>query len=106
MSSNASFDIPLDPFLEPHVEGHDRLFGPAFAFLIEHPSGKKCLFDLSIIKNLSEYTPKLREMLSEPEITVTTEKDVIECLREHGVTGTQINEIIWSHWHWDQYVAF
>ncbi|KAK3110076.1 hypothetical protein LTR53_016015 [Teratosphaeriaceae sp. CCFEE 6253] len=101
IDSTSRLDIPMAPFLQPDYVGHDRLLGPCFAFLIEHPSRKPILFDLAIRKDwdkLPSY-PKWVEM----EWGIKVEKDVAEILREHDVDvdGGAIDAIIWSHHHWD-----
>jgi len=71
---------------------------PAFAFLIEHPSKRKVLFDLGVRKDFENYSPGIAKRIADWNITV--EKDVREQLEENGVSGDDIESIIWSHWHW------
>lgn len=33
---------------------------------------------------------------------VDVKKDIREILEEHGVSGSEIEAVIWSHWHFDQ----
>ena len=94
--------IPLEPFVQPHIKGHDTIKCPAFSFLIEHPSSRSILFDLGVKKNpLETYSPRIVDRIKSGGWKVTVEKDVREQLEENGVKGESIEAIIWSHWHWD-----
>ena len=44
--------VPLAPFLEPPIRGHETLDCPAFAFLVTHESGRRLLFDLGVRKDV------------------------------------------------------
>jgi hypothetical protein len=44
--------VPLAPFLEPPIKGHETLDCPAFAFLVTHESGRRVLFDLGVRKDV------------------------------------------------------
>ncbi|KAK5701106.1 hypothetical protein LTR17_022869 [Elasticomyces elasticus] len=101
IDSTARLDIPMAPFLQPDYVGHDRLLGPCFSFLIEHPSKKPVLFDLAIRKDwdkLPSY-PKWVEL----KWNINVQKDVADVLRENSVDvdGGAVDAIIWSHHHWD-----
>ena len=43
--------IPTEVFMEGKIPGFDYLHAPAYSFLIEHPSGRKALFDLGVRKD-------------------------------------------------------
>lgn len=89
-------------FFEPPIKGYEELSVPSYSFLIEHPSGRKLLFDLGIRKDWENLSPTilgLMEKLGPAKAEV--KKDVREQLEEHGVSGSSIEGIIWSHWHFD-----
>lgn len=91
----------MSPFLQPDYTGHPDLLGPAFSFLIEHPTRKPILFDLGVRKDwqaLPSY-PKFVEL----QWDIKVEKDVATILKDQGVDvdGGAIESIIWSHHHWD-----
>lgn len=96
-------NIPTAVFFTPTIKGHDKLEAPCHSFLIEHPSGRKLLFDLGVRKdweNLSAVTVKMLKTL-ETQVSSRYEKGVRAILEEHGVPGSSIEGIIWSHWHFD-----
>lgn len=94
---------PVAYFIEPAIDGHTTLVGPAFSFLVEHTSGRKVLFDLSVRKDPENFAPWVRGLLESPGWNINTTKDVADTLREGGldVAGGDIEAIIWSHWHFD-----
>jgi hypothetical protein len=88
--------MPVGTMFEPTIKGHTRLRSPSYAFLIENESlGSKVLFDLGTQKNWKEQAPSVVSMIEEASWEVTVEKDVAEILREHGVSLSEINAIIW-----------
>lgn len=94
--------LPTNLFFEPPIRGYDELSVPSYSFLIEHSSGRKLLFDLGIRKdweNLSPATAGLIDKIGPAKLEV--KKGVREQLEEHGVHGSSIEGIIWSHWHFD-----
>lgn len=69
---------------------------------MEHPSGRKLLFDLGVRKDWENWAPKVLEILSHaPDAKNEVRQGVREQLEEHGVPGSSIEGIIWSHWHMD-----
>lgn len=89
-------------FFGPNIKGHDALSCPAYSFLVEHPSGRKLIFDLGLRKDVDNLALKIREtFLQMPGSKVETKLDVREQLEEHGVPGSSIEGVIWSHWHFD-----
>lgn len=91
----------MSPFLQPDYTGHPHLTGPSFSFLIEHPSGKRILFDLGVRhdwQKLPSY-PKFRSQAW----GILVQKDVARILEEadFDVAKGAISEIVLSHHHWD-----
>lgn len=88
-------------FLQPDYTGHPNLTGPSLAFLIEHPSGKKIMFDLGVRhdwQKLPSY-PKFRK----GGWGIMVQKDVARILQENDfdIDDGAISSIILSHHHWD-----
>ncbi|KAH8803591.1 beta-lactamase-like protein [Xylogone sp. PMI_703] len=91
---------PLGFFVKDPLTGHETLECPSFAFLIQHPSGKKVLFDLGLRKDVESFPPVIREGMT--DFSMVAEKDVAQILQEDGKVGLdEIDSIIWSHWHTD-----
>ncbi|RFU33662.1 hypothetical protein B7463_g2685, partial [Scytalidium lignicola] len=92
-------NIPANRFFVPEIKGFQYLDCPAYSFLIEHPSGRKLLFDLGVRKDWENLAPKVADGVKRWKVTV--QKGVREILEENGVPGKNIEAVIWSHWHWD-----
>ena len=101
IDTGARATLPFS-MVTPTIKGFETLKDfPAFSFLIEHPSGRKILFDLGIRKDWNNYAGPITDAFRERGWIVTTEKGVEEVLEEHGVRRGEIEAIVWSHWHWD-----
>lgn len=95
-------NIPASHFVEPQIRGFDTLSAPSYSFLIEHPSGRKLLFDLGVRKDWDKLSPFTANMIASiGPAKLEVKKGVREQLEEHGVPGSSIEGIIWSHWHFD-----
>ncbi|KAI0425647.1 beta-lactamase-like protein [Xylaria sp. FL1042] len=91
---------PLGFFVKDPLPGHETLDCPSFVFLIQHPSGKKVLFDLGLRKDTEAFPPIVRGGMA--AFAMTAEKDVAQILQEDGkIALGEIDSIIWSHWHND-----
>ena len=93
--------FPIRPFFTPVVAGVEQLEGNAYSFLIEHPSGKKLLFDLGARVDFESNAPALVRRLKSYGFTPAINKDVATILSEGGMDLRNINAVIWSHHHWD-----
>ncbi|KAM0142658.1 hypothetical protein ACHAP3_001764 [Botrytis cinerea] len=93
--------IPLSAFASPAISGHTHISGPAYSFLIEHPSSRSLLFDLGVRRDWENLAPRITERIKDGGWKVTVQKGVREQLEEHGVSAANIEAVIWSHWHWD-----
>jgi glyoxylase-like metal-dependent hydrolase (beta-lactamase superfamily II) len=99
--STTRLNLPMSAFLQPDYTGHPDLTGPSLSFLIEHPAGKRILFDLGVRhdwQKLPSY-PKFRRMAW----GITVRKDVARILEEENVdvSNGAISSIVLSHHHWD-----
>lgn len=77
----------------------NRQFSPDYSFLIEHPSGKKVLFDLGIRKDL-ENNPEVIQK-DYPLIEPKVRRDAVDILATGGLEASDIDAVIFSHLHFD-----
>jgi hypothetical protein len=95
--------IPLKGFVQPEIKGFTHLKCPAFSFLIEHPSNRKLLFDLGVRKDTENFAPRIRKRISDGGWDVVVKQGVREQLEANGVKGSDIEGVVWSHWHCKQH---
>ncbi|KAF4555239.1 Cytochrome P450-like protein 80 [Elsinoe fawcettii] len=92
----------LQRFMAPPVPGLETFkTSPSLSFLIEHPSGRRLVWDLGIRKDYQNYSPSIAAYLPTTKYSIEVEKNVIDILREGGIEPQSIEAVIWSHWHWD-----
>ncbi|KAF2086602.1 hypothetical protein K490DRAFT_66385 [Saccharata proteae CBS 121410] len=101
IDTGARVSLPMTNFLKPDMPGKTRLSGPAYSFLITHPSGRRVLFDLSIRKDIENFPPRIRDRIKDPDWDVKSPQHVADVLTKHGIDLSEVEAIIWSHWHWD-----
>ncbi|PGH10922.1 hypothetical protein AJ79_05167 [Helicocarpus griseus UAMH5409] len=89
------FYKPPVPGLETHAST------PSFSFLLEHPSGRKLVWDLGIRKDYQNYSPKIAAYIPTTKYDIKVTHNVVDILEENGIKGEEIEAVIWSHWHWD-----
>ena len=88
--------------MTPPVPGLEKFeTSPSLSFLLEHPSGRKLVFDLGIRKDYNNYSPKIAAYIPTTKYDIKVSKNVVDILEDHGIPGKEIEAIIWSHWHWD-----
>ena len=95
IDTTTSVTVPIYIFMEPDMPGFTRMKCNAFSFLIEHPSGRKLLFDLGVRKDWRNLAPMIIKRIEADEFDVAIEKNVIDILGEQGMKGEQIEAIIW-----------
>ena len=88
----------------PSIKGFDNFNAGTWAFLIEHPTGRKLLYDLGLRKDWWKLAPtsglqKLIDSSAAKEIQVA--KNIADILRENGIQLEDVEALIWSHSHWD-----
>ncbi|KAF2500167.1 Metallo-hydrolase/oxidoreductase, partial [Lophium mytilinum] len=88
-------------FLTPVFKGKEWISAPSYSTLIEHPSGRKLLFDLSVRKDWENLSPAITAMNEQIGTKIEAEKGVSDVLSENGINPSEIESVIWSHWHWD-----
>ncbi|OJJ81314.1 MBL fold metallo-hydrolase [Aspergillus glaucus CBS 516.65] len=92
----------LHRFMGPPVPGMEtHPSNPSFSFLLEHPSGRKVVFDLGIRKDYLNYAPKIAEYIPTTKYKIEVTKNVVDILEEDGIKAGDVEAVIWSHWHWD-----
>lgn len=85
----------------PDIKGFDKVLCGSWTFLIEHPSGRKLLYDLGSRKDWENLPPSigLKGLMEAGVINeFRVEKNVSEILTEGGIDTKHIEGIIWSHW--------
>ncbi|KIK54098.1 hypothetical protein GYMLUDRAFT_63408 [Collybiopsis luxurians FD-317 M1] len=92
---------PAGRFISPVKSGKERLYIAVYAFLIEHPNGRRMMFDLGLRKDLSGYSPVLQRLLREGKFDMKVEADITEQLKAGGISLEQVDTVIWSHTHFD-----
>lgn len=68
---------------------------PSWSFLIEHPSGKKILYDLGILQDWRSLAPVISESLRERGWEVDVKEEVIDIIEKNGIPAKDISSIIW-----------
>ncbi|KIV94080.1 hypothetical protein PV10_05236 [Exophiala mesophila] len=92
----------LKRFMAPDVPHLERFKdSPSLTFLIEHPSGRKLVWDLGIRKDYQNYSKSISDYLPTTNYNIQVDKNVVDILEENGILGDDIEAVIWSHWHWD-----
>ncbi|CAG2010693.1 unnamed protein product [Fusarium graminearum] len=92
----------LERFMAPAVPGLETFkSSPSLSFLIEHQSGRKLVFDLGIRKDYDNYSPSIAKYLPTTNYTIEVVGNVADILQDNGISLTEIEAVIWSHWHWD-----
>ncbi|OBT60642.1 hypothetical protein VE03_09957 [Pseudogymnoascus sp. 23342-1-I1] len=86
--------------LVPQVHTH-KTKSPSLSFLIQHPSGRKLVWDLGIRKDYNNYAPSIANYIPTTGYEIDVTQNVVEVLEEKGIKGEEIEAVIWSHWHWD-----
>lgn len=91
-----------ESMFDPPIEGWKTYKAGTWSFLIEHPSGRKLLYDLGCRKDWENLPAPLmiKEMMQEGGFgKLDVKKNVSEILTEGGVSLQSIEGIIWSHWY-------
>lgn len=86
----------LNRFMAPPVPGLETFpTSPSFSFLLEHPSGRKLVFDLGIRKDFNNYSPKITEYLPSTNYDIQVQKNVVDILEESGIEAKDVEAVIW-----------
>ncbi|KAL2813845.1 beta-lactamase-like protein [Aspergillus granulosus] len=100
--STARLTVPASHLLAPST-GLDglTLTAPSYSFFIEHPSGRKVLFDLGLRKDWWNLTPSTGHFLETAGWKLEASKNVSDILQENNEPLAAIEAVIWSHHHFD-----
>lgn len=96
--------IGSDQIWNPPIPGFGRFKAGTWAFLIEHPSGRKLLYDLGLRKDWKNLSPNVGLVKSFDAgiiAKIEVEKNISQILEERSVDLASIEGLIWSHFHWD-----
>ena len=90
-------ELKLDSrqFVGPPVPGFDFINGMAYSFLLEHPSGRKLLFDMGMRKDWQNLSKPMSDRIISSGLVVSAEKNVADILNENGMKCDEIEGIIW-----------
>ncbi|PON20006.1 metallo-beta-lactamase superfamily protein [Trichoderma gamsii] len=92
----------MSRFSKPNIRGMETLQPiPSSSYFIEHPSGRRLMFDLGPRKDLENLSPMLSKRMAKGGWQAEITQEVPEALQQHGIPIESIENVIWSHWHWD-----
>lgn len=88
--------VILKRFMAPAVPGLETFETlPTLCFLLEHPSGRKLVWDLGIRKDYTNYAPEIASYITTTKYHIQAPKNVADILQEEGVDLHQIEAVIW-----------
>ena len=83
-------------FMTPPVPGLETFkSSPSLSFLLEHPSGRKLVWDLGIRKDYTNYSPKISAYIPTTKYNIQVTKNVVEILEENGIAREDVEAVIW-----------
>jgi hypothetical protein len=74
-----------------------RFKAPGKSFLVEHPDGRRVVFDLGIRKDVENIVQSYRDEMREGATVVDFGPDIAETLVGGGIPLDSINAVIWRH---------
>ncbi|TEA21381.1 Cytochrome P450 monooxygenase mpaDE [Colletotrichum sidae] len=84
-------------FMAPAVSGVDTFTtSPSLCFLLEHPSGRKLVWDLGIRKDYHNYAPAITSYLPTTKYNIEVTKNLVEILEDDGIAARDVEAVIWS----------
>lgn len=83
-------------FVAPPVPGLEKKRpSPSLSFLLEHPSGRRLVWDLGIRKDYENYAPKIANYIPTTNYDMDVTKNVADILEEDGVSTGSVEAVIW-----------
>lgn len=97
MMSPAVFGpVVLERFVAPAVPGLDTLGAiPSLCFLLEHPTGRKLVWDLAIRKDYHNYAPDIAAYIPTTNYTIHAPQNVADILQDNGVDLHHVEAVVW-----------
>lgn len=68
---------------------------PSLCFLLEHPTGRRLVWDLGIRKDYHNYSPSIAQYLPTTKYDIQVEKSVADILEDHGVSRSSVEAVVW-----------
>lgn len=85
----------LNRFMAPPIPGLETFKScPSLSFLLEHPSGKKLVWDLGIRKDYQNYSPKIASYIPTTGYDIRIQNDVAGTLQDAGMRLEEIDAVI------------
>ena len=86
----------LDRFMAPAVPGLETFPScPSHSFLLEHPSGRRVVFDLGIRKDFENYAPSIATYIPTTGYKIEVVENVADILEDNGVPTKSVEAVIW-----------
>lgn len=85
----------LKRFMAPPVPGLETFETcPSLSFIVEHPTGRKLVWDLGIRKDFNNYSPEIASYIPTTHYDIKVTDNVAEILEGHGLLQ-DIEGVIW-----------
>ncbi|KAJ7180771.1 beta-lactamase-like protein [Mycena filopes] len=98
---NATFvNKPGFSVFEPVLPGREAILFPVFAFLVEHNTSR-FMFDLGIRPDPLNLAPVAAGLFTDGIILTETNVGIVDLLQDGGIALESIDEVLWSHSHFD-----
>lgn len=98
IDTTTDMHVPVSAFNGDKIHGYDFFDAPSYAFLIEHDSGQKLIFDLGLREDFDGLSPVVQAQLEEMMAVgaeAKVDKGVATVLKEGGVEPGEIDALIW-----------
>lgn len=85
----------LKRFMAPPVPGLETFEScPSLSFLVEHPTGRKLVWDLGIRKDYHNYAPEIASYIPTTKYDIQVTDSVADILENHGILQ-DIEAVVW-----------
>ncbi|KAJ7718627.1 beta-lactamase-like protein [Mycena metata] len=93
---------PDASLIGPVLPGRGSVPFPNYAFLVTHKNNTRIVWDLGLRADTANYAPSIAGLFTAGIITVQPgAKGMTDLLTQGGVPLSSINQVIWSHAHFD-----
>ena len=90
--------IPMSRFAKPTILGQEKLKkAPSFSYLVEHPCGRRILFDLGVRRDLVNLSPIMCKRMKDAGWEASVERSIPDLLEEQMVSLQSIDTVIWRY---------